>query len=422
MLNKFTFFIVVLLLNVTNSIAQNWETIIEMDNNIFPSYVLATANSDLLKMTENLSNNVEYFGDKTGVIGIKLSEIPENSIVKVEISENEILYNSYIEEKVSDGGKVYYIFPKINFKFEQLRKIEQQKPINIEFKLFIDNDFKGKKIGTASLRSLEECPWFVKDNIKNMFVSIPWMFSAYVNEDSPLINKILSNALKSGIVNQFSGYQVDQQSVIRQVQAIWYALQEANIRYSSITNTSLNSNQVGSQRVRMIDQSYNYSQANCVDGTVLFASVLKAIGIEPVLILIPGHMFLGYYLDKNHGKITFLETTMIGHLDLNNLEPNQLSVNSYSSLKREERRLKEIAMFQIGRTPTEKKQQISQQEKYIETLKMQVKKEASLINFNNATIVANEKYNSIKSFFGNNLNYHTIEVSEARKLVKPIWR
>jgi hypothetical protein len=49
-----------------------------------------------------------------------------------------------------------------------------------------------------------------------------------------------------------------------------------------------------------------------VDGTVLFASLLKAIGIDPVLIRVPGHMFLGFYVNRKHTKMEFLETTLLG--------------------------------------------------------------------------------------------------------------
>jgi hypothetical protein len=58
------------------------------------------------------------------------------------------------------------------------------------------------------------------------------------------------------------------------------------------------------------------AQANCVDGSVLFASVLRQIGIDPVLVLIPGHMFVGFFLDRAHKQVFYLETTMLGTADL----------------------------------------------------------------------------------------------------------
>ena len=65
------------------------------------------------------------------------------------------------------------------------------------------------------------------------------------------------------------------------------------------------------------------SQINCVDGSVLFASLLRAINIDPILVRIPGHMYVGYYTDRNHSQANFLETTMIGDIDLDDFFPEE---------------------------------------------------------------------------------------------------
>ncbi len=62
----------------------------------------------------------------------------------------------------------------------------------------------------------------------------------------------------------------------------------------------------------MIDESINNAQANCVDGSVLFASLLRKVGIEPYLVLIPGHCYVAFQADKHGKNIAALETTLIG--------------------------------------------------------------------------------------------------------------
>ena len=69
---------------------------------------------------------------------------------------------------------------------------------------------------------------------------------------------------------------------------------------------------ISSQHVRLIDESINNSQANCVDGSVLFASLLRKIDIEPVLVFVPGHCYLAFYLDPEGQNLVGLETTLIG--------------------------------------------------------------------------------------------------------------
>ena len=149
-------------------------------------------------------------------------------------------------------------------------------------------------------------------------------FAAYVNEDNPNIDVILREALNTRIVNRFWGYQSKNSDVVdKQVYALWYVLQKRGFKYSSISNTSLSSNVVFSQRVRTFDDAMASAQINCVDGSVLFASLLKAININPILVRTPKHMFVGYYTDRMHQNIHFLETSMIGDVNLDDFFPEE---------------------------------------------------------------------------------------------------
>jgi hypothetical protein len=85
---------------------------------------------------------------------------------------------------------------------------------------------------------------------------------------------------------------------------------------SSITTATGESPAVKSQYVRFPGDSIRTSQANCVDGSALFASVLRRIGIDPVLVVIPGHCFLAFYLDRDQRTAAWLETTMLGSATL----------------------------------------------------------------------------------------------------------
>jgi hypothetical protein len=66
------------------------------------------------------------------------------------------------------------------------------------------------------------------------------------------------------------------------------------------------------QHVRLLDESINNGQANCVDGSVLLASLLRKIGVEPILVMVPGHCYLAFYLDAEGKQIAALETTLLG--------------------------------------------------------------------------------------------------------------
>jgi len=68
-----------------------------------------------------------------------------------------------------------------------------------------------------------------------------------------------------------------------------------------------------SQRVRLPAESISSKSANCIDGTVLYASALESIGMNPHIIIIPSHAFVCYDTKPDGaGEVSCLETTMTG--------------------------------------------------------------------------------------------------------------
>jgi hypothetical protein len=102
-----------------------------------------------------------------------------------------------------------------------------------------------------------------------------------------------------------------------QAQAIFATLkQEANLIYiNSALNMGRQAGQV-TQRVRLPSEILAAGgSANCIDGTVLFASLLELASLEPVVVLVPGHAFVGWRIWHEVNQYEFLETTMIGSSD-----------------------------------------------------------------------------------------------------------
>jgi hypothetical protein len=136
-----------------------------------------------------------------------------------------------------------------------------------------------------------------------------------VNENHPWVDRLLKEALETDIISSFDGYQSgSEENVFLQIFAIWNVMQRRGMRYSDITTTAAESEGVYSQHVRLLDQSVNATQANCVDGTVLLASLLRKIGLRCGLVLVPGHMFLA--VDINDDTTIGIETTLMGEQNL----------------------------------------------------------------------------------------------------------
>jgi hypothetical protein len=241
----------------------------------------------------------------------------------VEVAESRFYARSVSEFVLDRAHTNYVIYPDIVWNYEALKNNLQAEPISVLITAEMNGKDLGQKVRTFSVRSINECLLgYVSNGKKYHDTSI--FFAAYVNEENPMIDQLLREALNTRIVNRFLGYQSKAKGAVdKQVYALWYVLQKRGFKYSSISNSSLSSNVVFTQRVRTFDDALLSAQINCVDGSVLFASLLKAINLNPVLVRVPGHMFVGYYTDASHRNIHFLETSMIGDVNLDDFFPEE---------------------------------------------------------------------------------------------------
>ncbi|WP_073403879.1 hypothetical protein [Bacteroides luti] len=299
---------------------RDYELNDELGGNIFPSAILSIATTDtvVIKPAGN-----HYLGNpKSGFI-IRMKSGRANSKVRITLGKTPYFEKSVSEFVLEESGTVYQIFPDVIWNYNALKNNIQAAPVSVSVEVEVNGTSLGQKVRTFSVRSINECLLAYLDS-KQQFHDTGIFFAAYVNEEHPMIDKLLREALNTRIVNRFVGYQSDKPgSVDKQVYVLWNVLQKRNFKYSSVSTSSLSSNVAFSQRVRTLDDALESSQINCVDGSVLFASLLRAINLDPILVRMPGHMFVGYYLDKYHKKKDFLETTMIGDVNLDDFFPDE---------------------------------------------------------------------------------------------------
>ena len=117
----------------------------------------------------------------------------------------------------------------------------------------------------------------------------------------------------------------------------------------------------------------------------MFASLLRAINIEPILVRIPGHMFVGYYTDSQHKDMNFLEMTMIGDVDLDDFFPDE-----------------QLDSTMVGKSQNQ----------------------MSRITFDKSKEYANKKYRQHEEgIHSGKLNYMFLEISkEVRRKIQPIGK
>jgi hypothetical protein len=156
----------------------------------------------------------------------------------------------------------------------------------------------------------------VKDPSTSAWIDLTPYYGAWVTPNAPEVQAMLREAAALHPDGVIGGYQGDQADVAVQVKAVYQALKARHIAYVNSV-ISFGAGELESmQRVRLPREALTHRSANCIDGTVLMASVLEAASLNPGIALVPGHAFLARETwEAPSGTWDYLETTMIGSHD-----------------------------------------------------------------------------------------------------------
>ena len=124
------------------------------------------------------------------------------------------------------------------------------------------------------------------------------------------VQKLIREAAPRTVLGRFAGYVKGGRpvEVQDQVKALYEALQARGYIYNSVASTYFDE----LQRVRLPAESLAQNHGNCIDTSLVFASALEAIGLEPLLVFMTGHAMVGFELDPADGsKWIVFETTVV---------------------------------------------------------------------------------------------------------------
>lgn len=132
----------------------------------------------------------------------------------------------------------------------------------------------------------------------------PDLLAAFVTPNDPVIAELLNSVSKW--LNKWTnnpsleGYQShDPNRVKLMAAAVYAAIQEKNITYA-VPPSSFE--EIG-QRVRMADTVLSQHIGTCLDMTLLYVACLEAMGLNPFMVMMRGHIFAGVWLvDQNFSE------------------------------------------------------------------------------------------------------------------------
>ncbi len=243
----------------------------------------------------------------------------EKAHVKVTVEPNQFMEQCISEHDMTEKDEQIYS-PWIKWKRDALLNADKPGFINFSAVLEVNGVVKNRVNKTITYRSVNEAFLGMTDD-KGEYTDFSTLFSCYVNEDHPRIDKILNEIIdkdKKARKITFFGYQGESdKDVLNQMEWIWNYFAAKGTRYSDITGSSNASEKIFAQYVRFFEQVIDNNQANCIDGTCMLASFYKRIGLDVSIILVPGHAFLAVSGQETNKKgepknTYYLETTMMG--------------------------------------------------------------------------------------------------------------
>ncbi len=134
--------------------------------------------------------------------------------------------------------------------------------------------------------------------------------AAWVTPNAKAVESFLAEAKTRAPRHTFAGAQA---ATLPQIQAIYDTLKQKGVSY--VMNPETLSGTGFGQRARLPSDVLSSTNAQCLEGALLYATMIEAIGLEPAIVLVPGHAFVAWRSSAYDGeelkdKALFLETTM----------------------------------------------------------------------------------------------------------------
>jgi len=95
-----------------------------------------------------------------------------------------------------------------------------------------------------------------------------------------------------------------------QVEALYTALKNREIAYVHSVISYGTPKSAFMQRTRLPRETLALRSANCLDAAVLMASLIEGVSLNPALVLVPGHAFVGWQAAPGVGNWRYLEVSM----------------------------------------------------------------------------------------------------------------
>jgi hypothetical protein len=141
--------------------------------------------------------------------------------------------------------------------------------------------------------------------------------ASWVTPHAPEVEAVLAQAKNYTPDRRLPGYEnwknaSDQQrETYIEAKAIFTALKKMGLSYVKSSST-LGGHTSVSERVRMPRVSLEQNSANCIDAAVTYASLFENLGMEPTVVIVPGHAYVGVRVAEGASEFLYIDAALTG--------------------------------------------------------------------------------------------------------------
>lgn len=236
---------------------------------------------------------------KTYLFAFHVCGLPKGSMLEMRFTGND-LAGSYLA-RVQGEDEMGWTEIKLDmpWNYDALRRYRKSGLMTFCWEVSVDGTLLGTIPYTCRVRRINEClkelPLDESNPVTGRFTNrsgnmvVSPFFTAWIEPENPLCDRVLSGLISSGLLDGINGYQFGEEDVKDQLWAVWYFLEQHGIRYANSTYTP---GSTWGQEVRFIGEVYESRLAYCVEISVLLASIYLRMDLDVSLLTLPDHMYL----------------------------------------------------------------------------------------------------------------------------------
>ncbi len=185
-------------------------------------------------------------------------------------------------------------------------------------------------------------PIATRDPATGTWVDLTRYFGAFVTPDAPPVRAFLRNVAMHHPNRRMGDRRDDTRSQARAIYEALRTLQEdSGILYVNSTTSFNPDDAARDQRVRLPRESLAEGLANCIDGVLLFASLLEACTVDAALVISTDHAIVGWPRTWRGDSWEYLDTTML----TNNIFPEACEIGTRKAAQWQEQAAGDPARF-----------------------------------------------------------------------------